>query len=115
MTYVCFDHKRVAKCDLGIYNWKQHSTGYLLNVLRHYRIFKGWDYEWHWVKLSSNPELAHTTQIYWYNEWLDRVRDELSKRPHQTTKRERKKKLPKENSSGAATRKRQERLKNFLS
>lgn len=115
MSYVGRYHKLVAQIDLGIYNWKQHSTGYLLKMWRDYKFYSGWQNDSELFWLSENPDTAHTRDIYWYQEWRERVKKELDTRPHQTTKKERNKKLPKENSSGIAARKRSERLKAFFS
>lgn len=67
-------HYNVALMEFGLYNWKQHSTGWLLKQLRsHYR-GDPWYYE---------PD-------DWVDEYLEHIRAELAKRPHQSRKRERK-------------------------
>lgn len=88
MTYVGPYHKLVASVDLGIYNWKQHSTGFLLKKLRE-QFCNNYAYEWEIIKLhnSENPE---TLDLYWFFEWGKRLRDELAKRPHLKSHKERK-------------------------
>lgn len=69
-------HQYVAMADFGIYNWKQHSTGYVLKMyreLRHYSHSYGYGRE------------------YWLHQWALRLQDELAKRPHLSNKRERRK------------------------
>lgn len=68
-------HRLVAEVDFGIYNWKRHSTGYLLKMLR-----DTYSYDWDW---------NHSD---WIGEWQTRLKDELAKRPHLSNKKERKRK-----------------------
>ena len=90
MAYVGYYHKLVAQMDMGIYNWKQHSTGYLLKLFRHAKPFHGWEHEHTWWKMEEDEVTKHKHEVYWYTEWRVRLQDELNKRPHLSTKRERK-------------------------
>jgi hypothetical protein len=74
-------HRLVAEVDFGIYNWKRHSTGYLLKMLR-----DTYYYDW---GCNHNDWLDHND---WVNEWQTRLKDELAKRPHISNKKERKSK-----------------------
>ena len=93
MTYVSPLHRNVAMCDFGIYNWKRHSTGFLLAILRN-PYYKKCEWEWEWIKYH-NSDTPEKHELFWYEEWIKRVKDELKTRPHQTTKRERNKKRQK--------------------
>lgn len=90
MSYTGRYHRRVAEMDLGIYDWKAHSTGYLLKMFRSYRTYAGWRYEHIWFSMS-NSDQKHLFEVFWYSEWRERIKMELSKRPHQPNKRARKK------------------------
>lgn len=61
------------------YNWKQHSTGWLLGSLRGFYV-SDWDDDWttETDRLESNLLFAA-------------VKDELAKRPHMSTKQQRRK------------------------
>jgi len=87
MSYISLLHRKVALVDFGIYNWKRHSTGFLMAMLRN-PYYKGYEWKWEWIKYhnSNTPEIH---ELYWYEQWIHRIKDELNKRPHQTTKRER--------------------------
>jgi hypothetical protein len=68
-------HRMVAQSDFGIYNWKTHSTGYLLSMLR-----------------STDSYNYYDSYSSWVQEWRTRIKDELAKRPHLPNKKERRKK-----------------------
>lgn len=66
---------RVYACMFPDYNWKQHSTGFLLGWFRETYYLSEWNVD------LEDYELAKPVHEY--------IREELAKRPHLSNKRER--------------------------
>lgn len=100
--YDNFYHRVVAMHEFGIYNWKQHSTGWLLKQLRSHT--HGYP-DWHW----SND---YKPSYPWEDEYVMILREVLAERPHQSRKRQRNggKNV---NKSGAAQQRRRDRYNNM--
>jgi hypothetical protein len=73
----CRSHRTVAEIDFGLYQWKAHSTGYLINWMRSIR----WSHENPWDET-------------WDSALYDRISDELSRRPHLVKKGRKQNKNP---------------------
>jgi hypothetical protein len=58
-------HRTVAEIDFGLYQWKAHTTGYLIKWMRS-------------IRWSNEDAWDHT----WEEELYDRISDELARRPH---------------------------------
>jgi hypothetical protein len=58
-------HRTVAEIDFGLYQWKAHTTGYLIKWMRGIR----WNSEGDWSQT-------------WEAQLHDRISDELARRPH---------------------------------
>ena len=86
-------HRLVALAEFGLYNWKKHSTGYLLKELRGSSRNGYYDdiypEENTYNKTSTFYENGFTDN-YWRREWNNKIKEELAKRPHLSTKAERK-------------------------
>lgn len=91
-NYMNAYHVICAMHDFGLYNWKQHSTGWLLNQLhtgnRRY-----------WSKPDDEDGYRRAWAIedewFYWAQYLMIIREELGKRPHISNKRERREKARK--------------------